>query len=486
MKKDKIMWLIIALFLISACTEDFMDKTPLGELSDNSFWLTKNDLEYAVNDIYTYFSKAQHVGGDWVSVANLPVGDIRPTEGAENIQMSNLDFKTTNPRLNTIWFACYDGIAAANRVINRAQTMDIDDTFKNQKIAEAKFLRGYYYLNLVRAYGDVPLIIDEQTLASDLYPKRTPKADVLAQMVTDFTEAASVLPVKWDDANIGRATKGAALGFMALTNLYQEKWDDAISNTEAIFALNQYALLPNYSDVYKFGNENTKESLFEAQYRDVLNGWVGNRGTLLQTFTAPRGIGLQYIAWGGWGGLYPSENVLKAFEPGDSRRGQIISPGQSFTFLQGNTYTMTEDAFPSGLALTKYWYGVLPSGNNHSPQNIIMLKYSEAILNYAEALARSNRIPDAYVQINKIRTRAGLPNKNPSASIEACIIDINKERRVENLFEQNCWYDLTRTKQAAKFVQDNYGKTLPDYKYLFPLPQSELDNNPSLIQNPDY
>jgi hypothetical protein len=463
-----------------------MDKGPLGELADNSFWLTTSDLEYAVNGIYTYFATEGNVGESWITMSNLPAGDINDTGDSEKLQIGALDFKSTNGRINTVWFSCYEGISAANRVINRAQTMNIDDTFKNQKIAEAQFLRGFYYFNLVRAYGDVPLLVDEQTPSSDLYPKRTPKADVLAQMVKDFTDAASVLPTKWDDANIGRATKGSALGFMALTNLYQEKWNDAITNTEAIFALNQYALLLNYSDVYKYGNENTKESLFEAQFRDELTGWAGNRGTLLQTLSAPRGIGTQYIAWGGWGVFYPSVNVLTAFEPGDSRRGQIISAGQSFTFIQGNAYTMTQDAFPSGLAITKYWFGLLPSGNDHDPKNIIMLKFSEVLLNYAEALARANRISDAYVQINKIRTRAGLPDKNPSSTIEECITDINKERRVEILFEQNFWYDLTRTKQAAKFVQDNYGKTLPDYKYLFPLPQSELDNNLSLVQNSGY
>jgi hypothetical protein len=443
-------------------------------------------LEYAVNGIYLPFATEDNAGEMWISIANLPVGDMVANEDAKKLQLGDLDFKATNDFLNSMWFSSYDAISRANRAINRAQAMNIDATFKNQKIGEAKFLRGFYYLILVRAYGDVPLIIEEQTPLSDLYPKRTPKSEVLAQMVKDFTEAAAVLPTKWDDANVGRATKGSALGYIALTNLYQEKWADAITNTEAIFALNQYSLLPNYSDVYKYGNENTQESLFEAQFRIELNGWAGNRGTLLQTLTAPRGIGTQYIAWGGWGVFCPSEKVLTAFEAGDSRRGQIISAGQSFTFIQGNTFTMSQNNFPSGLAITKYWFGLLPSGDDHDPKNLIMLKYSEALLNYAEALARANKISECYVQINKIRTRVGLPNKNPTASIEECITDINKERRVENLFEQNFWFDLTRTKQAAKFVMDNYGKTLADNKYLFPLPQNELANNLSLVQNPGY
>lgn len=486
MRKDNIIGFIIALFLISACSKDFMDKKPLGELADNAFWQTAIDLENAVNGIYLPFSTGDNMGELWISLANLPAGDMQPTEDASKMQLAALDFKATSSYISSIWYTCYDGISRANRAINRAEAMNIDAAFKVQKIGEAKFLRGFYYLMLVRAYGDVPLIIEEQTPLSDLYPKRTAKADILAQIIKDFTEALAALPAKWDDTNVGRATKGSALGYMALTNLYQEKWTEAISNTEAIFALNQYALLAKYSDVYKYGNENTSEALFQAQYRLVNVGWAGNMGHLLSPFTVPRGSGDLYDAWGGWGVFCPSQKVLSAFETGDTRRIQIVSDGQSHTNPDGAVFVMKQSATPTGLALTKYWYGRNSLDSGFSDQDIITLKFSEAILNYAEALARANRISDAYVQINKIRTRAGLPDKAPGASIEICITDINKERRVENLFEQNFWYDLTRTKQAAKFLLDNYGKTLADNKYLYPLPQNELAVNLSLVQNPGY
>jgi len=493
MKKDKIIGLIVALFMISACSEDFLDRKPLGDLADGTYWITANDLEYAVNGIYIPFATANRgVGQNWISMANLPAGDMKATMNTEFFQMESLEFTPTNSRIGSLWYVCFDGISRANRVITRGQAMDIDETFKKEKIAEAIFLRGFYYLNLVRAYGAVPLLIEEQTGSSDLYPARTPKTDVLAQMENDFTKAAADLPAKWGDANTGRATKGAALGYLALTNLYQEKWADAITNTEALFALNQYELLPEYSDIYKHDNENTTESLFEAQFRADADleigggGWAYTRGSLLQTRTAPSGIGTQYIPWGGWGVYIPSTEVLNAFEPNDSRRNQIISVGESYTFIQGNTYTMTEGATQTGLALTKYWYGQNSSGSIYDRKNIIVLKFSEALLNYAEALAHAGRIPEAYIQINKIRNRAMLTDKTSTSSVEECITDINKERRVENLFEQNFWYDLTRTKQAANFVKTNYDRDLADYKYLFPLPQGELDVNPSLVQNPGY
>ncbi len=492
MKTNKIIWLIVGLLIISACSENYLDKYPLGELSDASFWLTESDLEYAVNAVYMPFATANAgVSHSWILMANAPAGDMIPTMNTDFINVNNLEFYPTNRWINYIWYVCYDGISRANRVIDRAPVMEVDESFKKQKIAEAKFLRGFYYLNLVRAYDDVPLIIEEQGPSSELYPARTPKSEVLAHIIIDLEDAAADLPLEWDDdANVGRATKGSALGYMALTNLYQEEWTEAISNTEELIALSKYDLLPEYSDVYKYGSENHIESLFEAQFRADVDleypGWGGNRGSLLQTRTAPAGIGTEYIPWGGWGVYIPSTEILDAFEPGDLRRNQIIAPDESFTFIQGNTYTMTAEATATGLALTKYWYGQNTSGSVYDRTNVIMLKYSEALLNYAEALAHANRIPDAYVQINKIRTRAGLPDKAAAGSVEECITDINKERRVENLFEQNFWYDLTRTKQAAWFLLEYHNKTLSDHKYLFPLPQAELDVNPSLVQNPGY
>ncbi len=484
MKKYKIFAFISIICVLTACSESFLDKAPMGDVSDAAFWKTSADLESAVNGIYYVIRDrdARNIAQFWPFAANIPLNDMQTTSYGDVVDMANMKWNSTNLWLNCIWNAMYMGATRANVVISRGSKMDnIDATFKDIKIGEAKFLRGFYYLMLVRAYGDVPLLLEEQTDATIL-PTRTPKVDVLAQIVKDFTEAAAVLPASWNDANKGRATKGTAIGYLAIANLYQEDWDAAITNSEAIFDLNQYSLLTNQKDLYKWGNENTSESLFECQFRDATTD-----GHFMEYFLEPT---IATAAMGcdpnGWGVLYPSNQFRAAFEPGDKRRWQILSKGETLELIGGITFTMdSTSATPNGLACAKYWVGRLPS-NNSPDQNIILLKFSEVIMNYAEALANKSRFADAYAQINRIRNRSGLPNKATINEIEACIQDINKERRIENFWDENGWFDLTRTKQAKKFLLDTYGITMPDQNYLYPIPQTELNLNPNLTQNLGY
>jgi len=484
MKKYKIFPFISIICILTACSENFLDKAPMGDVSDAAFWKTQSDLENAVNGIYYVIRDrdARNIAQFWPFAANIPMNDMQQTQILEAVDIANMKWNSTNIWLNAIWNSMYMGATRANVVISRGSKMDnIDATFRDIKIGEAKFLRGFYYLMLVRAYGDVPLLLEEQT-DPKILPKRSPKADVLTQIVKDFTDAVAVLPTRWDDANIGRATKGTALGYLAIANLYQENWDAAITNSEAIFNLNQYSLLPDHKDLYKWHNENTSESLFECQFRDDPTD-----GHFMEYFLEPT-IATADMGCdpNGWGVLYPSNEFRAAFEPGDKRRWQILSKGEKLELIGGITFTMdSTSATPNGLACAKYWVGRLPS-NNNPDQNIILLKFSEVILNYAEALANKNRFSDAYAQINRIRNRAGLPDKPTVNDLQTCIQDINKERRIENFWDQNGWYDLTRTKQAKKFLKDVYGIDMPDKNYLFPIPQSELDLNPNLTQNPGY
>ncbi len=486
MKKYKLLLAVTFILLFNACSKDFLNNPkPLDAISDASFWQTKEDLTGATNGIYNnLYNGGQNVSQMYVVTANFPTNDFFSNEDIDVWNMIALNFSPGNVRINNEWFSSYVGILNANRVIARGENMNIDANFKATKIAEAKCLRGYFYLHLVRAYGDVPLLLDEQTAASDPNPTRTPKADVLAQMVKDFTDAAGVLPAKWDDANVGRVTKGTALALLELTNLYKEDWPAAISSFEQLEALGVYHLLPNYMDAYKLDNENNAESILEVQIADSPLD-----GVWLQNMCAPRDAGSQAGQWGGWGVYAPTQQLYDALESGDDRRKQFLTPGQSYTLpANGYVYTMQGDgkSMQTNVIFLKYFMGLVPSGNS-GPRNIMLLKYAEAILHYAEALANTGRFSDAYAQINRIRTRAKLPDKAVVSDLQTCITDINKERRIENCFDENgIWYDLTRTKMAKKFLKDEHNIDMADYKYLFPLPQTELDLNKNLTQNPGY
>lgn len=495
MKKYKILIaLSVLVVVLGACKKSFLDKKPLGDISDVSFWQTTSDLDNATNNIYHILSDnnvdGQNKFGDqWFPFAfNCPMNDLKQTAIPDVVSLMHQDFEGTNIWLNEIWKGCFKGIARANRVLAHAPAMTIDATFKNQKIAEAKCLRGMFYLYLVRAYGDVPLLLTEPTGASDLHPKKTPKAQVLAQVVKDLTDAATALPTTWDDANVGRTTKGTALGYLALADLYLQNWNDAITQTEALKGLGKYGLWANYSDAYKWPDaENGKESIFEIQYGDFpgqdqfYNSFIGLSDANGTTTKNPNN----------WSVLYPSPQFRMAFEPGDKRRWEILTNGQTISLMDGSggtkVYTMdsTKNAGTEGLGMRKYWIGTATDGHN-SPQNIYLLKYSEVLLNEAEAYANASQFAQAYVLINQIRARAGLPAKS-GGDLATAIADINHERRFENFADENGWFDLTRTGQAKKFLQDNYGITMPDRNYLFPIPADEIQLNPNLLpNNPGY
>ena len=485
MKKYKILIFAVTLFLLNACSQDFLnDPKPLDAISDASFWQTKEDLEGATNAVYYPLSNDGNVPERWIVTANYPTNDFFSNEDTKVWGIIALNFSPSNEILNRPWLSSYKGISAANRVISRGEKMDINVDFKAKKIGEAKCLRAYYYLHLIRNYGGVPLLLDEQTAASDPNPERAPLADVLAQMDRDLTDAASILPPNWDDANVGRVTKGTALALLELTNLYKENWTAAISSFEQLEALGVYHLLPNYMDAFKFENENNAESIFEAQMVDSPNAYCW-----LQNMCAPRDAGPQAGQWGGWGVYAPTQKLYDALEPGDDRRKQFLTPGESYTLpANGYVYIMQGDgkSMKTNVIFLKYFFGLVPSGNS-GPRNTMLLKYAEAILYYAEALANAGRYADAYTQINRLRTRAKLPAKAVVNDLQTCISDINKERRIENCFEENSgWYDLTRTKQAKKFLKEEHNIDMADYKYLFPLPQTELDLNKNLVQNPGY
>jgi tetratricopeptide (TPR) repeat protein len=470
---------MLSLFAYHGCSEKFLDVKPQNDITDVSFWKTAQDFEAGVNAAY-FALQWDGASFPWYALANMPTGDLKPNENDNHFNLESLNFLAVNGEFTSAWRACYTVINRANLVLKQIENATIDQDMKNRLTGEAKFLRGFAYFMLARGWGDVPLILDVQTAASPKDVAKTPVAEVWAQVIKDLTDASNLLPEVYDTKNVGRATKGAALGYLAFTYMYTKEWQKAAQATEALLALNRYDLEPEYKDLFALNNENNEESVFEVQYRDSQLGWGASRnGHYLSQHLAPRGIGDQYAPYGGWGNQLPTQQVVNAFEPGDKRRpAQILLPGEShYGFTMESKWTTT------GLAYTKWWVG--PSKNDHSAQNLPQLRFAEVLLNYAEILTELGRINEAYTHLNRVRARAGLPPKEPGGK-EKAMDDIFQERRVETLIEYNMWYHLTRTGRADEFVQKEYGRTLAPHMFLFPIPQAELDANKSLVQNPGY
>lgn len=487
MKKMKFLKIGIAatlsLLILYGCGEKFLETTPLNSITDASFWKSDKDFESGVNAAY-FALQWDASGGSWYNLAGMPTGDLKPNENNDHFNLEALNFQPTNGEFRNAWATNYLIITRSNLVISRlekAATGEVSTEMKKRLSGEAKFLRGFGYFNLARMFGGVPLITIEQSASSPTDVAQAPVEQVLQQVIKDFTEAAADLPAKYDNANVGRATKGAALGYLAYAQMHLKDWAKAAKASEDLVALGTYNLVPDYKKSFSVDNENNEETVFEVQYRDSQLGWGPSRnGHYLPQNQAPRGIGEEFAPYGGWGNQLPTEQVVKAFEPGDKRRqAQILVEGDPayFGFKMEKKWTTT------GFTYAKWWQG--PDKNDHSKINLKQLRFAEVLLNYAEILNESGRTAEAYPHINRVRARAGLAAKTAGTKAK-CMDDIMQERRVETLCEYNQWYQLTRTGRAADFLKKEYNRDLKPNQLVFPIPQAELDVNKALKQNPGY
>ena len=474
---------MFVLMVVYGCKEKFLNTAPQNAITDASFWRSDQDFESGVNAAY-FALQFNGASFPWFVLANIPAGDLKPNDNSDYFALEALNFQATNGEFRNSWSSLYEIITRSNTVLSRmekATPSELSAPLKQRLTGEAKFLRGFAYFNLARMFGGVPLITIEQTALS---PTDVPKAtadQIWQQAIKDLTEAAAALPAKYEAVNTGRATKGSALGYLAYAQMYVKDWPKAAKATEDLMALGQYNLVTNYKRSFDTNNENNEESVFEVQYRDSQLGWGASRnGHYMPQHLAPRGIGEQFVPYGGWGNHLPTDQIVKAFEPGDPRRqAQILVEGDSayYGFKMEKKWTTT------GYCYTKWWQG--PDKNDHSRINLKQLRFAEVLLNYAEILNEQGRTADAYPHINRVRARVGLKPKTAGTKAQ-CLDDIMQERRVETLCEYNQWYHLTRTGKAAEFLKREYGRDLKPHQVLFPIPQAELDVNTALKQNPGY
>jgi hypothetical protein len=492
--------LAFAVMMIASCKKSFFDAPAQdGRIDDASAFKTKADFDAALIGAYTSLQGGNAAGERWVSVPGWVSQDmVDVTEAPKPISgymtPANSDFQN-------IWREYYKIVGSANIVLDKlaiAPEGILTAADVTSMSAQAKFLRGFAYLSLARAFGDVPMPLTSYTPEQNSI-SCTPKQDVFSQVVSDLTEAAANLPEagEWGQADIGRATKGGALAYLAYAYMYKEDWANAAKAIEDLMALTnpKYELAQSVRTPFSVKNKNTpeynKENIFEVQYREKAGdnfqwGSTPNTGHLLAGLFGPRNIGNEWSSWGGWGEFLINRKAVDSYETGDERRQELIK-------LNGETYkgelmadTLTAPGWALNIQKTagfaaKYWLG--NDGGSLSPQNLPQMRFAEVLLNYAEVLFRQNKPVEAYAQLNKVRARAKLDDKPVSSDEQTFLSDLMDERRHELLMEPNLWFHYTRTGTAAKFYQENYNINMQPQWVHFPIPERERTTNPNLCNN---
>ena len=472
-------------FTISGCKKFLNIDPPYAQDAENYFQ-NQSDYELALIGAYDLL-QASFLSvwiGEIASDNTIAGGEsVTDTEGLHQIDQMN--HGGVNNELRSVFRWNYAGITRANYILEYKDNIDFPG--KDHLIAEARFLRAFYYFELVKFFGDIPLVVDQRLGVEEVSKlPRTSAADVYAQIEEDLIYAASILDV----SNVvkGKATKGAALALLGKAYLYQNKWTDAASAFDEIINNNWYTLIPDYADLFSVTNENNSETVFDVQYSGLEGGSYG----CLVCLEGNAGPGFQGIRQYngpvyGDGNSYnlPTQNLYDFFPANDSRRDYTILDIDAFIAAQANPQSISYAIGAGGH--TGYYNNKyikrqgeigLPDNDLTSPVNYRVIRYADVLLMSAEANFQNGNSSLAEQYINEVRARAGV------ASMSGITIDdIYNERRLELSCEGHRFFDLVRTNKASSSI-DGFSSGTHE---LFPIPQIEIDlAGGNWSQNPGY
>ena len=446
--------LTISIFILLAstgCKKDFFDKKLYGTQDQLSTIKDEASALALTNGCYAFVD-----GTDWYSgrfermMLECSSDDgwggndyqDRPSE-IGSMSFTNA-LNPDNGFVQSLFDNLYQGVRNCNNLMVVMPNAPVTDALKKRTIAEAKFLRAYYYFELVKNYGDCALYTNLPTSA-DLLP-RSPAKDVYAQIVKDLKEASLDLPEvdTYAAADKGRVTKGAALGLLARAYLFMEDYANAEITAQSLIQSNKYDLLSKYSDIFKTSNPWSKESLFEIGYFPDTKFSTGVRATTMTWATSD----------GGWGWFGLTSNLENAFiaEGDDVRRKNTILKEGDAVEGESRTYPAYNGQHTSGRHFRKFYVPIADRGGlyGNQPLNQIIIRYAEILLIYSEAATFNGKSSEALVALNKVRARVGLTPKI-GLSGDALKLAIWNERRLELAGERTYrWDDIRRIKINGK------------------------------------
>jgi hypothetical protein len=479
MKKSLYIIVFTLIASLSACS---LEEVPPSSLAPSNFYKSSSDAVAAVSAVYDVSNQIGPDGRNYILMGDLASDDMNPLPiNADRVQISNFLTIPTNSIMQETWQAMYQGINRANAAIDRIPAIQMNETLKQRLIAEAKFMRGFFYFYLVRWYGGVPLMLTETAgLDAGKDVSRATAEQVYEQVIKDFSDAEKSLPNRFSGADAGRATAGAAKAMLLKLYLTRKQFGLARDKgREIITNASQYGygLFERYADVFTVPNKNGRESVFEIQY---MGGGVGQGNGFITYFA----IENSPVTGRGFGSFFPTTEFYNSFVPTDKRRELFIDSYVNAAGQTVRTYQHFNKYVDPGAT-------AFPQGFNNFP----IIRYADVLLMYAEA---ANEVGGATADIidlvNPIRRRAyGFPlNATSTVDFPATMSKedfrnrIWEERRFEFFAEGQRWFDLVRTDRLVSVLKAKGKANVADKHTLYPIPQREIDINPKLTQNPGY
>ncbi|MEX2593942.1 MAG: RagB/SusD family nutrient uptake outer membrane protein [Anditalea sp.] len=489
----------LTVFLLGC--ENLITETSPSNITMENYYTQPEHASSAVNAIYEDL-RTVHNGGGFGGAAWLmlefPTGLTNTialgSSGPINSSIRNLDINSDNPYLGTYWNSHYRGIANANVAIEKIPEIQMNTDSQNKLLGEARFLRAYYYYNLVRIFGDVPLILEPLDITSEqLAPERATIADVYNVIIEDLQWAEnSGLP--FTDQS-GRVSLGATKTLMASVYLSMagyplqagsEYFNLAKDKALEVIESGEFYLFDSYADFRNEETENMGEHILMVQYdKDIID-----RNGFQQLFT-PNNMGISLYA-SETGMIFPIEEFIESYESEDKRTEEKQFYYREFT-LETNRNTVID---LGGWHIYKWFDPIAHTETAFSGLNWPLFRYAELLLIYAEAENEiSGPTQTAYEAVNQIRRRAELPELSGLTQEE--FRDATWEEKWHELsYENKTWFDMVRLLKAYNLTTGEfedfvghtfvYGPNLTQRELLFPIPTAEIGNNENLVQNPGY
>lgn len=541
-KKISFFFFIISILVMSGCDSDYLTEYPTDSLSEGTFWQSESDASLALTGCYevnignshndfTGWSSGIPYTSQWTNLS-------RHKQPASTIWSIGTNYDATETRLAERWSFNYTKISRCNYFLENIDNVEMDDTDKVEMIAEVKFIRAYCYFLLYQVYGGVPKVTTVLDFDEANTISRSSREEIVTLVKTDLAEAIPDLPVSRSSSETGRIEKGAALALQGRVLMGEEEWTEAAATYETIMELNRYEIDSRYKEVFEDEGDESDEIIWALRYMQDVYGEASTQRNFLSSW------------YGGYTEMNIFQNVIDAYLMNDGlsiEESDLYDPDNPFdnrdprlyatillpdyTYFYGEVFQGHPDSLATrgtayaghtGYALKKFEdSGYLESGGDVTEYggDFKVFRYAEVLLSYLECMIESDAtINQALLDetINKVRDRAAVQMPHITELDRDKLRTIVRNERLYELgFEGIHYWDILRWKIADEVVNgDFYGMKLTDdpdnytgkytindeghlysctktwdfeaHDYLWPIPQTELDINENLEQNPGY
>lgn len=458
----------LTVVLIAGCSKSKLDMTPQTDKVLTAFYKNEAQLNEGVNGAYAMLQYGGQYGSNYLVFGEIPsdntFDEVPANDNGNYGQLDMFSAIALNGLVDGTWQDAYKCIQQTNVILNRIDGIDMASANRDKLKGEMLYIRALTYFNLVRIFGDVPLVIKETTNVNDYFGQgRTPKTEVYGQIEQDLITAAQLLPAA--RSINGRVTQGAAFALLGKVYLTLKKYDLAIGQLTKVGPLG-YKLLTDPARIFDPAFKNNEEIIFDVQFASGVNG--NKEGSNAFQLFSPSGT----VA-GAKGHNLPTREIYNSFTSKDRRRDAYLG--------------MTKDGVPFTRKLVQTSTTVEDGGSN-----VVVLRYADVLLMLAECYNETGNSVNALDNLNQVRNRAGL-DKTVTTDQNSLRTVIALERQLELIGEGSRWFDLIRTDQAIDVMNIYFART-PGYQgvkvtadnLVQPIPQSQTNTDPAIKQNKGY